>query len=1692
MKSVKSVVKNLPTKHSPLAPKPPCLEPPAPAKPCQVPPAPAPKAQWQVPPAPVFLSFLILLIVPILTIASAAPLDPSSPAFPIHQSVTEFTSGNLDTAFELYTQNAAQLAPVLRDLPPDYAFFLLQRHLAEDQNEPAEKLVRELTIWSRQSEGTFTPEQDARLRIAFAELSFRKGNLDTARAWYRQVADTAAYRGTPVHLEAALGSVRIDRTTRNFTAAINELDALSKIDDPTFRLAAQSARAEVLMDQQNFAEALREIEAVLRARPRDPDALILRGKIQYQMRRLVEASEIEVGPSVDETVLVPGEPLKINLRDPSLSVSGLGADIEVEVWTSSGDRERVLLTPFGDARDRLRAEIPTVLGAPAPGDRTLQVLGNDEIRFGYSREFRARMKDLPADPDTVITVASDARLAISAAGFPPREGERRLTLEELGIGTAQAALGARNVRPGNPIYIRLIDPDQTKTTTPDQVTISLFTSSGDEIPNLQLIETGPTTGEFEVVVPTATASTTAYASETAPGREANMAISTPNHPGWLGLPGTKETPTIFGIDLNDNAAINRMTVNSGGQPLTHFIVQTSLDGLDWTTRARFPADAAPWDGRPQITSFPVFGRASIPIAPAPDRKLPADWLRKMDVDSARPDASYLSAHVTNFTPANDNIVGTSHPGYGALIRFRATFYQPATATRTFRLDGIPFQNDKGGISTVFLLNGQPAGTESQDPHTITRELPPGLHTLEVWTHRSRGQFINTKPILLHDTPGSPDLVPIPDETFDPASFPEAARNTIAHHATITQGPDDNAPVEIQFHPSTNTRLVRLAIFDFKGDAPRIDRITLTDRTGKTLLPLDTDFMALRQNDTLELLPGDTITARYEDPVSATPKRNIHEQLLRAAFNDGTIAVSFLNYETNKEGERVFVPQPIRRFRFDDALTVLINDADLDTTPERDIVEFTVTNPEGTTITLQAVETGENTGAFMGRFFPVEGAPTRNSEIQLAPGAALTIAYRDTENLSPGIPIDRTTTINHAIYQIPNLAAYTQSSDPLENPETLTTTPSNNTPSWMPQPPRPRRTLDFSRLNESELPTASPTAILGAPVRFDVIAPHLALTNASTIDAFVQTESARKAAGVADGTFNINVPGTLRLTGKLTAPPVTAPPGYTLRRTPSSTDAPAIDEGRFAFAIPVTLGPKPARSFATREARDLPASDIPATLAAHEGETIHIGYAWQDPENKVHWKTTSFRVQSHAFLDVMESGYSEPLERLHIGERAYIRLIAPGLSKSDKNDTATVNLTNSAGLKAPLELYETEPHSGVFTGAFNVRIAGAGEGSANLPPVAGHGFPAAYGDTLTITHAGQSHTLAINLGADGDIEPFTKRFSGDEMAVQTSFVLAESYFELAKKHNEMNEESLARRQIGQAHRLLAEAVANHHDESLKAHAEYLLGNLAMEFAELAQNDEAKLPMYQDALARFVLITDDFPDSEFAPKAQLKIAQTYEFMGEIASAIEEYVKLAYKYPDHELIPTVMARLGAHFQKTGQGHKEQADPLREKQDPESLAEVIRLDALATAEFLNAANVYAKLERRFPNDALAGLASLGAAQNFMRAHRYNEAIAQFQRVIDNSAYDGPSLRSQALYWSGLSHERLMATYSEDNWRARGQAHRAAYQLYRRVTFDYPDSNWAKFARGRLADPAFERMVREEAEKRANMIEALKEQRRR
>jgi len=1636
------------------------------------------------------------------------PVDETHAAYPLYKSNVEFVKGNLDSAWSLYKAHEELLIPspegeeksILRKLSVAYSFWLLRRNIETGRAAQSELLVKELTIWSREAPGTFSMEQDAELKLAYADLAFIKGVYPTARAWYRKVADAQEYKDSEMQVRATLGSVKVDRVTKNFSSALEDLDKLMTIRDLSARIRSHYARAEVLMDQENYKEAFDEIDAVLRGNPNHEDALILRGKLQFQMRKLVEASEIELRVARQASeVMVPGETLKINLHDPTLSVSGVGADIEIEVWAKSGDRELLLLHQFGDSKDKFRADVPTALAPPVSGDKVLQVLGVDEIRYGYSKRFRAKMKDLPPDPKTLIGIASDAYLSLSAGAFPPREGERRLDLDELGLSTAQKALGTRAVRPGNPVYIRVTDPDQSKSATPDTLAVTLQSSSGDQIRRLLLQETGPYTGEFEGIVQTASAQALAFASESAPGRDPNMAISSKSYPGWQGNVGDKEKPRTFGVDLNDNVELGQMTVAFDGanNALTRFVLQTSMNGREWVTRARYPLADKPWDGKPLLTSFPTYS-GGIAVSVPKGTELPTDWREAMETLSARASCNYRSASVPNFSAGNLPLVSAGHPNYSVLIKLRLYFYQPSTALRRFQLRGYPVKDAKGATTTFFLLDGQPASQADEDPLTIARELAPGLHLFEIWHQGAQDAQGKIKPVLLADVPGKDELAPCPDNFFDPATFPEGVRKQIPQPAAITKRTADDG-LDIQFAAETKARLVRLVIVGFEGVAPAIKAVTLTEQKGAARLPVKEDFMELGQNNVLEVLPGDQIMALYEDEVTVTPKRNRHQQQLKVAFNTAAITASFLKYETTPEGRKL-VLEPIRRFTFEDAIGIVIDDADMDSSPKPDIIVCRVVSSDGGSIELQAVETEAHSGRFIGRVFPVEGKPARNSEIQITPGATLTATYRDMENLDPGIPTDRSVTIEHARYVTPQLGLYQVSSEALPPQKSVKEEKApdkkrSGTRALGPEMVTPRRQVNYAYVPEDAAQKSALKALLGATLRFDVVAPNLALALSSEIAAYVQVSSGTNAtASSADQRpFDVSLPGTLKLKAGPRGATAEVPSGYTLGSVPRApTNKTPLDEGRFAFAVPLLLGERSTRSFATKEAEALPSSALPEGLVVQAGDVVKIGFAYKDDKGQVQWKIAAVTLSSHAFLDVMNSSYNETLSRSFVGEKIFVRVVAFGLDKGPERDFATVSLKATSGAATTFQLRETEAHTGVFKGVFATSYADKAL-PPQLPPVELNGFPVRYGDEVVVGYAAtgetpaQALTVQVNTGADGAIEPFSKRYTGDEMAVKTSFTLAECFFELAKKHRLMDQESLARREMEHAQKLLSEAIATHRDDEMRAHAEYLLGNLSQEYADLAKNDETKLPMYQDALARFSKIPMDYPDTEFAPKAQFKTALLYEKMKEYEIAVEEYVKLAYKYPKCEFIPEVMSRLGGYFQGKGQAFKEKADPLREKTDTASKAEVIQLDEQSYPEFLKAAVIFAKLQERFPDHELAGLAGLRSAQNYMRMHQYEKAIAGFKLVVDNETYDGGEIRAQSLYWSGLSYERLLGIMPVDNYKGRGVALQNAYQTYRRVTYDFPESKWAKMARGRLADQVFAQTIMKEEEMREKMLESLK-----
>ena len=312
----------------------------------------------------------------------------------------------------------------------------------------------------------------------------------------------------------------------------------------------------------------------------------------------------------------------------------------------------------------------------------------------------------------------------------------------------------------------------------------------------------------------------------------------------------------------------------------------------------------------------------------------------------------------------------------------------------------------------------------------------------------------------------------------------------------------------------------------------------------------------------------------------------------------------------------------------------------------------------------------------------------------------------------------------------------------------------------------------------------------------------------------------------------------------------------------------------------------------------------------------------------------------------------------------------------------------------------------------------------------------YGDTVQLTYKSSDSTdpltrsVMVYKGATGTVLPFTKAFQDSEMAVQTQFTIAEAYFEMAKKHRDLQQEELARHEIGQGKKLLEEAIRDYPNTDVQAQANYLLADLSLEFANDAKDKDVKKKHYMEAILRFSDIVASYPDSEYAPKAQFKKALMLEKMGEIDQACEEYVKLSYRYPDNELVAETIARLGQYFLAKGKEMQDKA--AAESNQIES--EKIKIQAKDM--YTTAGQVFGRLATRFPDHRLAGKTTVLSAQCYMRAENYPKAVAVFKQVVDEKKAE-PDLIAQAMYWGG------------DCSLKQGDAVNA-YQAFKRLTWDY------------------------------------------
>ena len=1624
------------------------------------------------------------------------PVPKGHPLRALYEAQLAYLTGKYQTAWETYLANRRRLSASYREFDPQFCIWIIERNTEFRNFDAAEALAKEMITWCDEVSERFEAEVRARLQLAYANIALARGDRPRARALFERIVATKEFAGTRSQLDAELKIADVDMLDGNYDRAIERLDRLARRKDRYLQAEAAYHMAMVKYAQEEFAEARDQLERVFTLSPDHAEGRILEGRVNLKLKKLEQPTDIDLGQKIGRKYIVPGRPVRVSLVDQNLSIVRKAAEIEIRAWTDSGDEEFFALTPFGDSKTKFKGLIATELGAVKQHDHVIQVIGKDQVHYAFSDRFAKAQKIDNNEPFT-LQVATDAELHASSGKVLTREQRETRALEEMirrKMGTEgpekavplSTVRGEGQIRPGNRINVRVVDPDRGETRQPDQLIVKLSTTSGDGIEAFTLTETGPYSGVFEAAVPTEPAQATAYASDSQEGAEANFAISSKDYPAWVGLPRpSKSRPKTFSMDLNDNVSLGKMKVvaQEQGRKLKSFLVQTSFNARTFTTVGTWPKPYVPWDGRAQLEAVrytsdePARGgklagprtlqdfldyldeghiREGHRKAGRPVQSLSASWDWKLDglgkgigLDGNRNSSKYYVAHV------------------------QAAFHQPRRQIRTLILRPKLPEGAKASTVTYLLAIDGDASSEYQAVTKedvgsvgIKRALGKGVHRVDVYVFAHQNDPAAFE--VLCDTDKPPYLVPCPAEMFDAAKDPEIAKG-LARPVAEVQADADSANFEIAFPAGSRARVVRLLLTDFESDAPAINKVHLTDADGRQVLPTKHDFMMLRKNQVLEIVPGDRITITYRDPKVLTEGKELHEAFLTATYTNATVSACFVEYTVGGEGDREARYVPMRRFSPGDKINVFLQDPDGDVSEKLDTVKFTAHTPGGKPVELTALETEEHSGVFLGVLFPLRGEPKRNSEMTVKEGDDVILTYLDKENTDPGIPWNRTFAVEQVWFEPPQVRLYEVSSLTLEEADKLAgrkaAPPRKAKPRGRPagdveaatgtEDVPVRRTLLAVR---PELATQkSPAnAVIGGPLLVEVLFPYVTKSAESECALYAQTSSGRKKAGkpAPAGSFDPNVPGTIRLSRRPGDPPAPeVPPGYReviVRGNPYALTP--LDDGRFTFSVPLKLGAVPDKTLIHVDpaAKASPAGAEEIALAIRGEDTVYVGLRFKDDQGTDQWVVREAALSGDFFFDVMDRRYQEELAGLYVGENLYFRVIDPTRDRSDEKDIVQLEIARKDNQQRKLELIETFSHSGVFKGL--VRVVHADDKSAGAE--AGT-VPAVYGDTLAAKYtqpkAGQSaeRQVAVFKGADGTVVPFTKRFKDPTIAIETQFMIAEAYFELAKRHRQLGSEDRAREEIGLGRKLLEEAIRDYPNTTARAQAEYLLADLSLEFGNDAKDPDDKKKHYMDAIVRYSDIVASYSDSEYAPKAQYRKALAFEKMEMLDEACEEYVKLSYRYPDNPLVAETIARLGQYFLNKGTTLRAEGEKLTDAVEREKQ----RLKAVEM--FKTAGEVFARLSVRFPTHRLSGKTMLLSAQCFMQAEDYPAAVKGFLRVVNAQDMD-KDLVAEGMYWCGHSHMETKDLMK-------------AYQVFKKLTWDYPATKWAKFARGRLADEALQ-----------------------
>ena len=1635
-------------------------------------------------------------------------IDEDSPIAPLLQAALYLRLGDQELAFDLYSENVDLFDEHREQMPVDLVDFVVNRLIAaggDDNFNYVEDLVRTWLVKNSESEEV-SDDAKATMQLLLAENYFKARRFDIARSEYTTVVNR--YPESEQALEAQFGIGESFMEQKVFDQAQQVFDKLANSNETLIVVRAEFLRGVLSFRRGDRDEARDIFRSVLE---RVPD-VELANQTLFNLAEIYRVEE----RYIDQLNLLrtigrlgrqsksrhnPGTPLSIVVHDSDLGISRGHNRIPVIVTTTGGDREMVYLISTGAGKGLFRGDLETVLGDVATEDGYLQLKGTDVIRCDYPEEFRAEFKSVPLS-DVDIRIASNAEFEIASS--IDIESEETTFSDELIAqqeGTDDERLSqsrpSNQVKPGNPLYVQVTDPDRDLTAEIDNLVVKLVTDSGDEV-QVEVTETSRHSGVFEGAVKTSELPAGALATDSAIDHSPLMAIDKDPGTFWLSQPDGA-APKDLTVDMKDLYSISRVNVatpNQDNNLPVRMDLLGSYDGEYWFRLSSFPR-------RNQVIGFSEQFSGIQQLVVMGDHRSYREWNQVLSLATNNSD---------EFTAVESELViqeeiGEDEKAVARSVLWSGLFNMERSAAVRFRVQGNTTGLAVNGILELPLANGT---------RTVDVWLEKGTHQLEAFSAFANQQqgakfeyaiaSVDTQQVLLQplraeqfiEAPAAevelleaPNVVKRVDmsmaelvkttETFAVVEKAEsqvtqnwnAIEDTLSvslegtpsgvyelwleysrsgsgsqvqidldqqsiEHSLVNTGSYDNyqsvfvghvmleasgkkqllfTPVTVTSNlmelkaielrpidrdavvksgdswefrfPERKIRYTKVVVNEYVGDAVAINQIEVGDASnGDLQIPTNSDILSLASNDVLEIAAGDRVVATYTDEQTLN-ELNTAQLLTReltATYHNGE--VNAISYALSSAAGGGVNAQRKELMRVDpgERIVVEVVDYDEDRSNDIDTITVEVAVNDGESIQLEASETGPNTGIFTREIDTSDTAAENVLVVQQ--GDVVYLRYLDSQNTFPGhtVPRERAVYVNEptdaVVRIIPSLA----------------------------QRQSPTVPAQVQYLADAEKQDSAAVAF-DAPLLVEVIDPDMAKDSGSTVTvALVTTGGSVVFVDCVISNSHSNLPQSV-------------------------TDNEALLAGRFVGQVIMQLGGKDSpnvipltsemprgligRVHDGKEESELLPGLVAMVLNLTGEDSISLRYK---DEVTVSGEATildhNARLVSTGQLQITDREYEESVELLHVGEKIFLKVLDPDQDVSDERDSIQVVVTTALGESETVSLFETTVHSGEFTGAFDLEAIETpvpNNIDANAPKLETY-----FGDEVTVTYADLrsaesteslelTQALPVVVGTDGLITAFSKAFENEELAVETKFRIAESYFELFKSHKDLGRDEEKTIDLEAGRRILQEVMEDYPDPKYVPRISYLLGQFSQELEQWSQ-----------AISSYEVILQQYGDHTLAPDAQYKLAQCLEQSGDFDEALEAYVTLAATYPKSPLIASVMIRISDHFYK---------------------AENYEIAAQVGEKFLE----------KFEGHEHAQRMAFRIGQAFYKNEEYTEAGDSFDRFM--KLFPEDALSADALFWSGESYRM-------------GNNNQLAFRRYNRCRWDFPASEAAKFARGRLALP--------------------------